>query len=54
VCFVGFVLSQCVIVMMVAAASFVSILCNSVLLSVCAAVQITSGITMQASKPGKF
>lgn len=28
--------------------------CNPVLLFVCAAVQVTSGTTLQASKPGKF
>jgi hypothetical protein len=32
----------------------VSPFCNPVLLFVCAAVQVTSGTTLQASKPGKF
>jgi hypothetical protein len=32
----------------------VSPFCNPVLLFMCAAVQVTSGTTLQASKPGKF
>jgi hypothetical protein len=32
----------------------VSPFCNPLLLFVCAAVQVTSGTTLQASKPGKF
>jgi hypothetical protein len=32
----------------------VSPFCNLVLLFVCAAVQVTSGSALQASKPGKF
>lgn len=51
--FVEFVLWQCVIMVMVGE-SVVSPLCNPVLLFVCAAVQITLGTTVQASKPGKF